>query len=117
MGEDGRPGTHTRGADNLTARDNDQATSESLVDTPPGFSDESNKHEHELIDRHTMNQGPKRFGDPIKYSVRLICSVDDITDLNKAALEARRLKLAMFKTDTSKPTESKLGLLERHLFE
>ena len=39
-----------------------------------------------------------------------------MTDLNKAALEAYRVKLATFKADANKPVETKLGLLEKHLF-
>ena len=34
----------------------------------------------------------------------------DITNLNKAALEAYRIKLAKFKTDVSKPVETKLRI-------
>ena len=37
---------------------------------------------------------PSRYGDPIKHSVKLISSEDDIMDLNKAALEKNRIKMA-----------------------
>ena len=33
-----------------------------------------------------------------------------------AALEAYRIKLAKFRTDVNKPEDTKLGLLEKHLF-
>ena len=33
-----------------------------------------------------------------------------------AALKGYRIKLAIFRTDVNKPEESKLGLLEKHLF-
>ena len=36
-------------------------------------------------------------------------------DLNKAALESYRIKLATFKPDTKNSVESKFGLLEKHL--
>ena len=52
--------------DILTSRDVEHAALENQMDTPPGFSDESNKEEHDnaiLIKRsgsQTKNQGPKR---------------------------------------------------------
>ena len=67
-------------------------------------------------ERQTKNKGPSRYGSPVKHSVKLITSQHDITDLNKAALEAYRIKLATFKTDVNKPVETKIGLLEKHLF-
>ena len=47
---------------------------------------------------------------------RQISTVKDIADLNEMALEQYRYKLANLKTDTSKPLETRLNLLERHLF-
>ena len=109
--------------DILTSRDAEQSDDDVHMDTPPGCSDESSKDEHQgsiaqirRSNRQTKNQGPKRYGDPAQHSVRLICSEEDLTDLNKAALEAYRLKLARLKTDTNKLAETKLGILERHLF-
>ena len=63
-----------------------------------------------------LNKAPSRYGNPIKYSVKLISSEQDITELNKAALEAYRIELANFRTDVNKPVDTKLGLLEKHLF-
>ena len=60
-------------------------------------------------------KGPSRYGEPIKHSVKLISSKDDIMDLNKAALEAYRIQLATFKPDPKNSIESKFGLLEKHL--
>ena len=40
----------------------------------------------------------------------------DILDLNKAALEAYRMKLATFKPDAKNSIESNFGILEKHLF-
>ena len=62
------------------------------------------------------NKGPSGYGNPVKHSVKLITTQQDIADLNKTALEAYRIKLATFKTDVNKPVETKLGLLEKHLF-
>ena len=85
---------------------------------PPGFSDESGETEVPVrrSGRQTKNKGPIRFGNPVKHSIKLITTDQDITDLNKAALEAYRFKLATFKADANKPVETKLGLLEKHLF-
>ena len=89
---------------------------------PPGFSDMSD-HEGEQTtlrrsNRQTKNQGPQRFGSPVSHSVKLISCEDDITDLNMAALEAYRERYATVNTDTSEstPTNTKFGLMERHLF-
>ena len=104
----------------LTSRD--RAAEENRPSTPPEFSDEPCREETDgstLVrrgGRQTKNQGPSRHRDPIKYSVRLNCLEADITDLNKTALEAYRIKLATFQTDTDKPVEARFDLLERHFF-
>ena len=48
--------------------------------------------------------------------MKLVTSEQDLADLNMAALEAYRLKLANFRSDVNKPEESELELLEKHLF-
>ena len=85
---------------------------------PPGFSDESGESEVPVrrSGRQTKNKGPIRFGNPVKHSIKSITTDQDIRDLNKVALEAYRVKLATFKSDFNKPVETKLGLLEKHLF-
>ena len=85
---------------------------------PPGFSDEPGETEAPIrrSGRQTKNKGPIRFGNPVTHSIKLITSNQDITDLNKAALEAYRVRLATLKPDVSRPIETKLGLLEKHLF-
>ena len=50
------------------------------------------------------------------HSIKLITTDQDITDRNKAALEAYRVRLAILEPDVSRPIETKLGLLEKHLF-
>ena len=70
---------------------------------PPGFSDESGDSDATVrrSERHTKNKGPSRYGNPVKHSVELITSQQHITDLNKAALEAYRTKLATFRADVT----------------
>ena len=48
--------------------------------------------------------------------MNLVSSDQDLADLNMAALEAYRIKLANFRTDVNEQEESKLGLLDKHLF-
>ena len=90
--------------------------------TPPGFSDESDKEEDTTTvrrsTRQTKNQGPKRYGIPVSHSVKLIDCEDDITELNLAALEAYRTRLANVHTNIKESTleNNTFGLLERHLF-
>ena len=85
---------------------------------PPGFSDESGDTEVPIrrSGRQTKNKGSIGFGNPVTHSIKLITTNQDITDLNKAALEACRVRLATLKPDVSRPTETKFGLLEKHLF-
>ena len=65
--------------------------------------------------RTTKNQGPKRLGSPVKHSVKYI-SADEEADINEMALEQYRFGLANVKTDKNNPMETRLKLLERHLF-
>ena len=82
------------------------------------LSDESGESEVPVrrSERQAKNKGPSRFKNPVKHSIKLITTEQDITDLNKAALEAYRVKISTFKSDVNKPVETKLGLLEKHLF-
>ena len=88
---------------------------------PPGFSDESIVDEQtgttvRRSKRANKNQRPKRFGTPIKPSVKEISTDEDIADLNELALDAYKQELANLKTDSSQPSETRLSLSERHLF-
>ena len=91
-----------------------------VEDTPPGFSDESGQEDGPIAVRRrgrpNKNQGPKRYVDSVTHSIKLFCSEEDIIDLNKAALEAYRIRLANFKTKTEEPVETRFGMIERHLF-
>ena len=65
--------------------------------------------------RTTKNQGPKRLGSPVKHWVKYI-SADEEAVIKEMALEQYRYGLANVKTDKNKPMETRLKLLERHLF-
>ena len=65
--------------------------------------------------RTTKNQEPKRLGSPVKHSVKYI-SADEEADINEMALQQYRYGLANVKTDKNNPMETRLKLLERHLF-
>ena len=82
---------------------------DSIVDEQTGTSVRRSK-------RATNNQGPKRLGSPVKHSVKYISTDEEVADLNELALEQYRYSLANVKTDKNRPMESRLQLLERHLF-
>ena len=88
--------------------------------SPTGISDDSIVDEQvdtnvRRSKRATKNQEPKRLGSPIKHSVKCI-SADEEAYINELALEQYRYGLANVKTDKNKPMETRLKLLERHLF-
>ena len=88
--------------------------------SPPGISDDSVVDDQGSASvrrskRTTKNQGPKRLGSPVKHSVKYI-SADKDADINEMALEQYRFGLANVKTDKNNPMETRLKLLERHLF-
>ena len=66
--------------------------------------------------RATKNQGRERLGSSVKHSVKYISTGEEVADLNEMALEQYRFSLANVKTDKIKPMETRLKLLERHLF-
>ena len=94
------------------------AEEEIHINDPPGFSDESGDGEPQIrrSDRATKNKGSNIYGNPYKHSMKLVSSEEDLVDLNSASLEAYCIKLANFRADVNKPEESKMGLLEKHLF-
>ena len=88
--------------------------------SPPGISDDSVVDDQGSASvrrskRTTKNQGPKRLGSPVKHSVIYI-SADEDADINEMALEQYRSGLANVKTDKNNPMETRLKVLERHLF-
>ena len=58
---------------------------------------------------------PKRFGDPVKHSIKEVSEELTGGALLKAALQEYRRRLTEFKERGDRPMESKLGLLDRHL--
>ena len=101
-------------ADKLHSKEN--AGNEEESNNPPGFSDESEEEETSARRSARSKKGPSRYSDPIKHSVKSISYHNDLLDLNQAALEAYRIKLAFFKPDASNSVETKFGLLKKHLF-
>ena len=87
----------------------------------PGFADESEKEEDTTTvrrsSRQTKNQGSNRYGSPVSHSIKLIDCEDDVTELNVAALEAYRLRLAKLNLNNKETSENNtFDRLERHLF-
>ena len=101
-------------------RGNSQPVSErdTAFEPPQGVSDESSAEESGVrrSSRQTKNKEPKRFGDPIKHSTKEIS--EDLTGvaLLKTALQEYRRRLRDFKERSDRPVETKLRMLERHLF-
>ena len=107
-----------RVADEL--RENPQQSSEldTNFEPPQGFSDESSAEESGIrrSSRQTKNKEPKRFGDPIKHSIKEISENLTGRGLLKEALRQYRNQLQDFKDRVDRPLESKVRRLERHLF-
>ena len=83
----------TRGVQNSVEeilKSMDGASDDVLSNTPPGLSDKSGGSEVTVrrSGRQNKSKAPSRYGNPVKHSVKLINLQQDITDLNKAALEA-----------------------------
>ena len=101
-------------------RENPQQSSEldTNFEPPQGFSDESSTEESGIrrSSRQTKNKEPKRFGDPIKHSIKEISENLTGGGLLKEALKEYRNQLRDFKDRDDRPLESKVRRLERHLF-
>ena len=104
----------------IKARTENQTEMTGEHGSPSGISDDS------IVDEQvgtsvmrskqaTKNQGPKRLGSPVKHSVKSI-SAEEEADINEMALEQYRYGLANVKTDKNQPMETRLKLLERHIF-
>ena len=107
-----------RVADDL--RGNFQPVSErdTAFEPPQGISDESSAEESGVrrSSRQTKNKEPKRFGDPIKHSIKEVSQDLSGGALLKTAPQDYRRRLRDFKERSDRPVESKLRILERHLF-
>ena len=91
---------------------------DTTFEPPQGFSDESGTEESGIrrSSRQTKNKEPKRFGDPIKHSIKRISENLTGGGLLKEALKEYRNQLRDFKDRSDRPLESKVRRLERHLF-
>ena len=107
-------GVQRTAAEILQSKEDADVEDESM--NPPGFSDESEVDETSVRKSGRAKKGPTRYGNPIKHSVNAISYQNDLLDLNRAALEAYRVKLANFRPGASNSVETKFGLLEKHLF-
>ena len=107
-------GVQRTAAEILQSKEDADVEDESM--NPPGFSDESEVEETSVRKSGRAKKGPTRYGNPIKHSVKAISYENDLLDLNRAALEAYRVKLANFRPGASNSVETKFGLLEKHLF-
>ena len=107
-------GVQRTAAEILQSKEDAEVEEESM--NPPGFSDESEVEETSVRKSGRTKKGPTRYGNPIKHSVKSISYQNNLLDLNQAALDAYRIKLANFKPGASNSVETKFGLLEKHLF-
>ena len=107
-------GVQLTAAEILQSKEDADVEDESM--NPPGFSDESEVEDTSVRKSGRAKKGPTRYGKPIKHSVKAIEDQNDLLDLNRAALEAYRIKLANFRPGASNSVETKFGLLEKHLF-
>ena len=119
MGGNNKPGVHPR-SPKRSRKTTDTTNGPSGLLTP-GFADESEKEEDTTAvrrsSRQTKNQGPKRYGSPVSHSIKLIDCEGDVTELNLAAIEAYRLRLAKLNLNNKETSENNtFDRLERHLF-
>ena len=107
-----------RVADEIRGNPQQSSEMDTNFEPPQGFSDESSTEESGIrrSSRQTKNKEPKRFGDPIKHSIKEISENLTGRGLLKEALKEYRNQLRDFKDRNDKPMESKVRRLERHLF-
>ena len=107
-----------RVADDIRGNPQQISEKDTIFEPPQGFSDESSAEESSVrrSSRQTKNKEPKRFGDPIKHSIKEISENLTGGALLKTALQEYRKQLKDFKERSDRPVESKLRRLERHLF-
>ena len=107
-----------RVADEIRGNPQQSSEMDTNFEPPQGFLDESSTEESGIrrSSRQTKNKEPKRFGDPIKHSIKEISENLTGRGLLKEALKEYRNQLRDFKDRNDKPMESKVRRLERHLF-
>ena len=88
-----------------------------IVEPPQGVSDDSSAEESGVrrSSRQTKSKEPKPFGDPVKHFIKEVSELSGGA-LLKAALQEYRKRLTDFQERSDMPVESKLHILERHLF-
>ena len=107
-----------RVADDIRGNPQPFSERDAAFEPPQRFSDESSAEESNVrrCSRQTKNKEPKRFGDPIKHSIKEISENLTGGALLKTALQEYSRRLRDFKERSDRPAESKLKMLERHLF-
>ena len=105
-------------ADELRKQSQPAVERDENFEPPSGASDDCSVEEAGVrrSSRQTKSKEPKRFGDPVKHSIKEVSEELTGGALLKAALQEYRRRLTEFKERGDRPMESKLGLLERHLF-
>ena len=107
-----------RVADDIRGNPQQISEKDMTFEPPQGFSDDSSTEESSIrrSSRQTKNKEPKRFGDPIKHSIKEISENLTGGALLKTALQEYRKQLRDFRERSDRPVESKIRRLERHLF-
>ena len=107
-----------RVADEIRGNPQQISEKDTTFKPPQGFSDESSTEESGIrrSSRQTKNKEPKRFGDPIKHSIKEISENLTGGGLLKEALKEYRNQLRDFEDRSDRPMESKVRRLGRHLF-
>ena len=104
-------------ADELRGQSQPAAERDEKFELPQGASDDSSVEDAGLkgaqIDKE---HGAKTLWGPSKHSIKEVSEELTGGAVLKAALQEYRRRLTEFKEQNDRPTESKLGLLERHLF-
>ena len=105
-------------ADNLRGNVQPASERDTIFEPPQGVLDDSSAEDSGVrrSSRQTKNKEPKRFGDPVKHSIKEVWEELSGGALPKAALQEYRKRLTDFQERSNRPVESKLRILVRHLF-
>ena len=108
----------SKGADDLRGHVQPASERNTKIEPPQGVSDDSSAEESGVrrSSRQNKSTEPERFGDPVKHSIKEVSEELTGGALLKAALQEFRRRLTNFQERNERPIESKLRLLERHLF-
>ena len=105
-------------ADDLRGNVQPASERDTMFEPPQGVSDDSSAKDSKVrrSSRQTKSKEPNRFGDPVKHSIKELSEELSGGALLKAPLQEYRKRLADFHERSDRPVESKLRILERHLF-